>query len=201
MPFTFFQDELFAQPVRTVSHKHSTRAEKPLEQNFSRNVTNIDKPPSCKPAWTNQQTKEFTKKNIKPEKEMKLKSQRQRSYSEVENVEFLYSSAQAKDKQKAIDAKDKPSLTKSQSVDRLDSDNIQSRENISTDSSALSTFSDSNTASSRSKFTSRETVVKSQKPATKPLHLGECQLFPFRGFPPLIGLKFASEAPSIQEPV
>ena len=82
-------------------------------------------------------------------------------------------------------------MTKSQSVDRLDSDNIQSRENISTDRSALSTFSDSNTASSRSKFMSRETVVKSQKPATKPLHLGECQLFPFHGFPPLNGLKFA----------
>ena len=91
--------------------------------------------------------------------------------------------------------KDKPSLTKSQSEDRLDSDNIQSRENISTERSALSTFSDGNTTSSRSKFTSREAVVKSQRPATKPLHLGKCQLFPFRGFPPppsppLVGLKF-----------
>ena len=170
--------------MRTVSHKHPTRAEKPLEENFSRNVANINKPPSCKPAWTNQQTKEFTKKNIKPEKETKLKSQRQRSYSEVENVEFLHSSAQAKDKKKVIDAKDKLSLTKSQSVERLDSDNIQSRENISTQRSALNTFSDGNTTSSHSKFTSREAVVKSQKPATKPLHLGKCQLFPFRSLPP-----------------
>ena len=179
MPFTSFQDELFAHPARTVSHKHPTRAEKPLEENFSRNVTNVNKPPSCKPAWTNQQTKEFTKKNIKPEKETKLNSQRQRSYSEVENVEFLHSSSQSKDKKKVIDAKDKPSLTKSQSVGRLDSGNIQSRENISTERSALGTFSDGNTTSSRSKFTSREAFVKSQKPATKPLHLGKCQLFPF----------------------
>ena len=194
MSFTSFQDNLFAQPARTVSHKHPTRAEKPLEENFSRNVANINKPPSSKLAWTNQQTKEFTKKNIKPEKETKFKSQRQRSYSEVENVEFLHSSAQAKDRKKVICAKDKPSVTKSQSVDRLDSDNIQSRENISTERSALSVFSDGNAASLRSKFTPREAVVKSQKPATKPLHLGKCQLFElsFPRLPPLIGLKFAS---------
>ena len=147
--------------MRTVPHKHSTRAEKPLEETPSRNVANNNKPPSCKPAWANTQTKEPLKKHTRTEKETKIRSQRQRSYSEVEDVEVLYSAAQAREKTKPVDKKDKPGLSKSKSEDGLDSQDSQSKENVLTERSELSALWDGNTSTPRSKFTSREPVVKS----------------------------------------
>jgi len=164
-------DEIFSQPGRTVPQKHSAKAEKPFEETASRNVANNNKPPSCKPAWTHQQAKEPLKKNIRTEKETKIKSQRQRSYSEVENVEILYSVTQSRDKTKCTDKRDNPVLSRSKSEDGLDSQDTQSRDNVLTERSGTSTLSDGNTSTARSKFTSREPVVKSQKPITKPLHL------------------------------
>ena len=136
-------------------------------------MANNNKPPSCKPAWTHQQAKEPLKKNIRTEKETKIKSQRQRSYSEVENVEILYSVTQSRDKTKCTDKRDNPVLSRSKSEDGLDSQDTQSRDNVLTERSGTSTLSDGNTSTTRSKFTSREPVVKSQKPITKPLHLGK----------------------------
>ena len=154
-------------------HKHHTRAEKPLEETSSRNVANNSKPPTRKPAWTNQQTKEPLKKNIRTEKEARIRSQRQRSYSEVENVEILYSAAQTKDKKKRGNDKDDPGLSRSKSEERLDSQDASTDNNVLTERSGLSGLSDDKTSTERSKFTSREPVVKSQKPTTKPLHLGK----------------------------
>lgn len=136
-------------------------------------MTNNNKPPACKPAWSNQQTKEPLKKNSRTEKETKIKSQRQRSYSEVENVEILCSAAQSRDKTKLADKKHIPGLSKSKSEDRLDSQDTQSRDNMLSERSGTGILSDGNASTARSKFTSREPVVKSQKPATKPLHLGK----------------------------
>ena len=155
-------------------HKHHTRAEKPLEESSSRNVANNSKPPTCKPTWTSQQTKEPLKKNIRTEKEARIRSQRQRSYSEVENVEILYSAAQKNDKKKRGNDKDDLGLSRSKSEERLDSqDALSTDNNVLTERSGFSGLSDDKTSTERSKFTSREPVVKSQKPTTKPLHLGK----------------------------
>ena len=64
-------------------------------------------------------------------------------------------------------------LLKSRSEDRLDAPEAQSTERNLTGRSVSTYFSDSNASAAPSKFTSREAVVKSQKPATKPLHLGK----------------------------
>ena len=64
-------------------------------------------------------------------------------------------------------------LLKSRSEDRLDALEAQSTERILTGRSVSTNFSGSNTSAAPSKFTSREAVLKSQKPATKPLHLGK----------------------------
>lgn len=177
--FPFLQDQIFSQPARSVQHRNPTKAEKPLEETSARNIAKNSKPPTCKTAWTNQQTKEQLKKNITTDKKTRINSQRQRTYSEVENVEILYSSAQNKDTKKHVHNKNDPGLSRSESEDGLDLNDGQFKDNMLTDRSGLTAFSDGNTSTTRSKFTSREAVVKSQKPTTKPLHLGK---FHIQGF-------------------
>ena len=164
---------MFSQPARIGPPKHSGTAEKYSGDISSRKMADSNKPPTIKPAWINQPKREQPKKDARLEKETKNKSHRQRSYSEVENIEILYSVAQTRDKMKHEDKNSNSGLSKSKSEDRLDSQDTQSTGHILTGRSAYSTISDSNTSAAPSKFTSREAVVKSQKPATKPLHLGK----------------------------
>lgn len=171
--FSFAQDEMFSQPARTVPLKHSGAAEKYSVEMSSRKMEDSNKPPISKPAWINQPKREQSKKDTRIEKETKPKSHRQRSYSEVENIEVLYSAAQRREKTKHDDKKVNSGLSKSKSEDRLDAPEAQSTERILTGRSVSSNLSDSNTSAAPSKFTSTEAVVKSQKPTTKPLHLGK----------------------------
>lgn len=166
---SFTQDEMFSQPVRNVPLKRSG-AEMELS---SRKAEDSNKPPISKPAWISHPKKEQTRKDTRIEKETKPKSNRQRSYSEVENVEVLYSAAKSRDKSKHDERKLNTVLSKSRSEDRLDAPEAQSTERNLTGRSLSTNFSDSNTSAAPSKFTSREAVVKSQKPATKALHLGK----------------------------
>ena len=160
---------MFSQPDRTVHLKRSgAEMEMP-----SRNTEDGNKPPISKPAWINHPKREQTRKDTRIEKEMKPKSNRQRSYSEVESVEVLYSAAKSKDKTKHDEKKLNSVLSKSRSEDRLNAPEGQSTERILTGRSVSTNLSDSNTSAAPSKFTSREAFVKSQKPATKPLHLGK----------------------------
>ena len=89
---------MFSQPARTVALKRSGAA---MELS-SRKTEDSNKPPISKPAWINHPKKEQTRKDTRIEKETKptCKSNRQRSYSEVENVEVLYSAAKSRDKSK-----------------------------------------------------------------------------------------------------
>ena len=160
---------MFSQPVRTVPLK---RSEAEMEMS-SRKAEDSNKPPISKPAWINHPKREQTRKDARIEKETKPKSNRQRSYSEVENVEVLYSAAKSTDKRKPDEKKLNSVLSKSRSEDRLDAPDAQSTERISAGRSVSANLSDSNASAAPSKFTSREAVVKSQKPATKPLHLGK----------------------------
>ena len=167
---------MFSQPDRTV---HLKRSGAEIEMR-SRKTEDGNKPPISKPAWINHPKREQTRKDTRIEKEAKPKSNRQRSYSEVENVEVLYSAAKSKDKTKHDEKKLNSVLSKSRSEDRLDApeDRLdapegQSTERILTGRSVSTNLSDSNTSAAPSKFTSREAFVKSQKPATKPLHLGK----------------------------
>ena len=91
----------------------------------------------------------------------------------MENIETLYSVAQNRDKAKREDKKINSGFSKSQSDERLDSQDAESREHILTGRSASSTLSKGNRPSASSNYTSREAVVKSQKATTKPLHLGK----------------------------
>lgn len=160
---------MFSQPARTVPLKRSG-----VEMELSsRKTEDSNKPPISKPAWINQPKREQTRKDTRIEKETKPKSHRQRSYSEVENVEVLYSAAKSKDKTKHDEKKLNSVLSKSRSEDRLDAPEAQSTERVLTGRSVSTCLSDSNTSAVPSKFTSREPVVKSQKPTTKPLHLGK----------------------------
>jgi len=160
---------MFSQPARTVPLKRSG-----VEMELSsRKTEDSNKPPISKPAWINQPKREQTRKDARIEKETKPKSHRQRSYSEVENVEVLYSAGKSKDKTKHDEKKLNSVLSKSRSEDRLDAPEAQSTERVSTGRSVSTYLSDSNTSAVPSKFTSREAVVKSQKPTTKPLHLGK----------------------------
>ena len=160
---------MFSQPARTVALKRSG-AEMDMS---SRKTEDSNRPPISKPAWINHPKKEQTRKDTRIEKETKPKSNRQRSYSEVENVEVLYSAAKSRDKTKHDERKLNTVLSKSRSEDRLDAPEAQSTERNLTGRSVSTYFSDSNASAAPSKFTSREAVVKSQKPATKPLHLGK----------------------------
>ena len=158
---------MFSQPARTGG------AEKYSVAMPSRKMEDSNKPPISKPAWINQPKREQPRKDTRIEKEAKPKSHRQRSYSEVENVEILYSVGQTRDKTKHDEKKLHSVLSKSRSEDRLDSPEARSTEHVLTGRSECSALSDSNTSAVPSKFTSREAVVKSQKPTTKPLHLGK----------------------------
>ena len=91
----------------------------------------------------------------------------------MENVEILYSAAQKKDKKKRGHDKDDPGSSRRKSEERLDLQDAQSTDNNLTERSGFNGLSDGKTSTERSKFTSREPVVKSQKPTTKPLHLGK----------------------------
>jgi len=158
-------DEMFSQPARPRG------AEKYSVAMPSKKMEDSNKPPISKPAWVNQPKREQPRKDTRIEKETKPKSHRQRSYSEVENVEILYSAAQRTDKSKHDGKKLNSVLSKSRSEDRLDAPEVQSTEHILTGRSVSSAFSDNNMSAVTSKFTSREAAVKSQKPTTKPLHL------------------------------
>ena len=160
---------MFSQPARTEPLKRSG-AEMEMS---SRKTEDSNKPPMSKPAWINHPKRERPRKDNRIEKETKPKSNRQRSYSEVENVEVLYSAAKSRDKSKHDEKKLNSVLSKSRSEDRLDAPEAQSTERILTGRSVTANLSDSNTSAASSKFSSREAVVKSQKPATKPLHLGK----------------------------
>lgn len=164
---------MFSQPARTVPLKRSGAD---MEMS-SRKTEDSNKPPISKPAWINHPKREQTRKDTRIEKETKPKSNRQRSYSEVENVEVLYSAAKSTDKRKPNEKKPNSVLSKSRSEDRFDAPDSQSTERILTGRSVSTNLSDSNTPAAPSKFTSREAVVKSQKPATKPLHLGKSFYF------------------------
>ena len=166
---------MFSQPARTVPLKRSG-AEMEMS---SRKTDDSNKPPISKPAWINQQKREQTRKDTRIEKEAKSRSHRQRSYSEVENVEVLYSAAKSRDKTKHDEKKLNSALSKSRSEDRLDAPDTQSTEHVLTGRSVSTALSDSNTSAAASKFTSREAAVKSQKPTTKPLHLGKSVLISF----------------------
>ena len=167
---------MFSQPTRIVPPKHSGNAEKNSGDISARKGADSNKPPTVKPAWTNQKKSDQPRKDAKIEKETKtIKSNRQRSYSEVENVEILYPVAPTRDKTKYEEKKANSGLSKSKSEDRLDSQDAQSTERILTGRSASSAILD--TSAAPSKFTSREATVKSQKPTTKPLHLGRLDAF------------------------
>lgn len=160
-------DEMFSQPARIVPLKRSGgEMEMP-----SRKTEDGNKPPISKPAWINHPKREQPRKDNRIEKETKPKTNRQRSYSEVENVEVLYSAAKSRDKPKHNEKKLNSVLSKSRSEDRLDGPDAQFTERILTGRSVSTNLSDSNTPAAPSKFSSREAGVKSQKPATKPLHL------------------------------
>ena len=160
---------MFSQPARPRgAEKYSVP---------SRKMEDSNKPPISKPAWINQPKREQPRKDTRTEKETKPKSHRQRSYSEVENVEILYSAAQRRDKSKHDGKTLNSVLSKSRSEDRLDAPEAQSTEHILTGRSVNSAFSDNNMSAVTSKFTSREAAVKSQKPSTKPLHLGKSFFF------------------------
>ena len=166
---------MFSQPTRMVPPKHSGNAEK-NSGDISRKGTDNSRPPRIKSAWSNQPKREKPKKDASIGKETKtIKSNRQRSYSEVENIEILYPVAQTRDKTKHEDKKANSGLSKSKSEDRLDSQDAQSTEHILTGRSASSAISD--TSATPCKFSSREATVKSQKPTTKPLHLGRLDAF------------------------
>ena len=153
-------------------NKHASRGERPLDESPSRNVVNSNKPPMSKTAWTNHATKESIKKNHRTEKETKVKSQRQRTYSEVENIaEIRCSSSKNLDNHKRKNNSN-PSFYRCKSEERLEYQDTE--EKHLSERLGNSTFSDDNNSTERSKFTSREAVVKSQKPTTKPLHLGKC---------------------------
>lgn len=162
---------MFSQPARPRG------AEKYSVAMPSKKMEDSNKPPISKPAWVNQPKREQPRKDTRIEKETKPKSHRQRSYSEVENVEILYSTAQRTDKSKHDGKKLNSVLLKSRSEDRLDAPEVQSTEHILTGRSVSSAFSDNNMSAVTSKFTSREAAVKSQKPTTKPLHLGKSFFF------------------------
>lgn len=164
-------DEIFSQPARTVNQKHSlTNVIDPEEISLRRTKVS-DKPPIIKPAWSEQQRKEQSKREFQTGREARSKSNRQRSYSEVENIETLYSTTKNREKAKSEDKKTNPGFSKSKSDERLDSQEAESREHVLTGRSASSASLDNGTSSVPSKYTSREAVVKSQKPTTKPLHL------------------------------
>lgn len=160
---------MFSQPARSVPLKRSGGEMEML----SRKAEDGNKPPISKPAWINHQKREQTRKDDRIEKETKPKSNRQRSYSEVENVEVLYSAAKSRGKPKHDEKKLNSVLSKNRSEDRLDAPDAQSTERILTGRSVSTNLSDSNMSAAPSKFSSREAGVKSQKPATKPLHLGK----------------------------
>ena len=160
---------MFSQPARNAPLKLSGAD---MEMS-SRKTENGNKPPISRPAWINQPKIEQTRKDTRIEKETKPKSHRQRSYSEVENVEVLYSAAKNRDKAKHDEKKLKSVLSKSRSEDGLDATEAQATEPVLTGRSVSTNLSVSNTSAVPSKFTSREAVVKSQKPTTKPLHLGK----------------------------
>lgn len=162
---------MFSQPARPRG------AEKYSVAMPSKTMEDSNKPPISKPAWINQPKREQPRKDTRIEKETKPKSHRQRSYSEVENVEILYSAAQRRDKTKHDEKKLNSILSKSRSEDRLDAPEVQSTEHILTGRSVSSALSDNNTSAVTSKFTSREAAVKSLKPTTKPLHLGKSFFF------------------------
>ena len=166
---SFTQDEMFSQPVRNAPLK---RFGADMEMS-SRKTEDSNKPPISRPAWINQPKREQTRKDARVEKETKPKSHRQRSYSEVENVEVLYSAAKSRGKTKHDEKKLNSVLSMSRSEDRLDAPEAQSTERVLTGQSVSTNLSDSNASAVPSKFTSREAVVKSQKPTTKPLHLGK----------------------------
>lgn len=168
-------DELFSQPGRILPNrdKHPLRGEKPSEETLSKNFASSNKPPVSKSAWTKQSATESAKKTHRSEKETKLKSQRQRTYSEVENVE-IFSTVQNGDNHKRVRNKNNNnfSVYRSKSVEKLGYQDVQTEEeSLSERSGITTTFADDDNSTERSKFTSREAVVKSQKPATKPLHL------------------------------
>ena len=91
----------------------------------------------------------------------------------MENIETLYSTTKNREKAKSEDKETNPGFSKSKSDERLDSQEAESREYVLTGRSASSTSLDNGRSSAPSKYTSREAVVKSQKPTTKPLHLGK----------------------------
>ena len=143
------------------------------EEISSRRTKVSDKPPIIKPAWSEQQRKEQSKREFQTGREARSKSNRQRSYSEVENIKTLYSTTNNREIAKSEDKKTNPGFSKSKSDERLDSQEAESREHVLTGRSASSASLDNGTSSVPSKYTSREAVVKSQKPTTKPLHLGK----------------------------
>lgn len=91
----------------------------------------------------------------------------------MENIETLYSTTKNREQAKSEDKKTNPGFSKSKSDERLDSQEAESREHVLTGRSASSASLDNGRPSVPSKYTSREAVVKSQKPTTKPLHLGK----------------------------
>lgn len=91
----------------------------------------------------------------------------------MENIKTLYSTTNNREIAKSEDKKTNPGFSKSKSDERVDSQEAESREHVLTGRSASSASLDNGTSSVPSKYTSREAVVKSQKPTTKPLHLGK----------------------------
>ena len=153
-------------------NKHASKGEGPLDESPSRDVANRNKPPMSKTAWTHQETRESIKKNHRTEKETKVKSQRQRTYSEVENIaEIRLSSSKNVDNHKRKNNSN-PSFSRCKSEERLDYRGLEEKQ--FSERSGNSALSDDNNSIERSKSTSREAVVKSQKPTTKPLLLGKC---------------------------
>lgn len=164
-------DEMFSQPTRMVTQKHSTTNLKDTEEVSSRKTKLSDKPPIIKPAWSEQQKKELHRKEFQTGKEIRNKSNRQRSYSEVENIETLHATNKNREKVNSEDKKSNPGFSKSKSDERLDSQETESREHVLTGRSVSSASLDNGRSSVPNKYTSREAVVKSQKPTTRPLHL------------------------------
>ena len=153
-------------------NKHASKGEGPLDESPPMDVANRNKPPMSKTAWTHQATRESIKKNHRTEKETKVKSQRQRTYSEVENIaEIRLSSPKNVDNHKRKNNSN-PSFSRCKSEERLEYHGLE--EKHLSEPSGNSALSDDNNSIERSKSTSREAVVKSQKPTTKPLLLGKC---------------------------
>lgn len=188
------QDELFSQPPRKPQSRQTISTQRSIEEakrylSKTEHKADSKKPPRS--AWTrephysphkntpkkaNSEGEEQQWNRQGTERTKAVRSQRHRTYSQVEQVQTLYSPAERKTVENRKETRKE--LTRSRSEDALNKDTIQptqltgvsSQTNLQTGSDGCL---DTDRSAASSKLLSREPLVKSQRPTTKTLRLGE----------------------------